>query len=189
MKIILGSSSKYRRELLEKNGYDVEVMAPDINEKAIRSNDYYQLPLLVARAKSNALLSKISEPSIVITADIIVVCDGALYEKPQNKKEAVSFLKKYGSGHPAETVGALVVTNTENNKKAEGIDIAKVYFNFMPPAVIEDFINSGDPYSKAGGFAIQSPILQPYINRIEGATDSIMGMPLTLLERLLKEVT
>lgn len=188
MKIILGSSSKYRKAVLDGKGYQFEVMSPDIDEKAIRSKDYYKLPLLLARAKGDALLPKISEDALVITSDQVVVCNGDLHEKPQDAVEAKLFLQKYGKGYPAETVSALVVTNTTNGKKAEGIDIAKMYYNFIPDVVIDDFIKNGDPFSKAGGFAIQSPILQPYQNRLEGTEDSTMGMPLELLEKLIKEV-
>ncbi len=188
MKIILGSSSKYRRAVLEGKGYQFETMSPDIDEKAIRTQEYYQLPLLLARAKGEALIPRVSEHALVITADQVVVCNGDLHEKPSDEAEAKLFLEKYGKGYPAETVSALVVTNTENGKQAEGVDIAKTYYNFIPQAAIEDFVKNGDPYSKAGGFAIQSPILQPYQNRIEGTEDSIMGMPLELLEKLIKEV-
>ena len=188
MKIILGSSSKYRRAVLEKNGYTFEVMSPDIDEKAIRTDDYYQLPLLLARAKGEALIPRVSEPSLVITSDQVVVCNGNLHEKPANPEEAKLFLERYGQGHPAETVSAVVVTNTANGKKAEGVDIAKTFYNFVPAEAIAEFIKNGDPYTKAGGFAIQSPILQPYMNRIEGTEDSIMGMPLKLLEELFTKV-
>lgn len=188
MKIILGSSSKYRKQLLEEKGYRIEVMVPDIDEKAIRTDDYYKLPLLVARAKMDALISKVIEPAIVITADVVVVCSSALYEKPKDIEEARLFLKKYSEGHPAEVISALVVTNTENKKRVEGVDVAKVFFNAMPQAVIEDFIKNGDPYSKAGGFGIQLPMLQPYVNRIEGTRECVMGMPTDLLEKLIKEV-
>lgn len=188
MKIILGSSSKYRKEVLESNGYQFETMSPDIDEKAIRTEDYYKLPLLLARAKADALIPRISELSLVITADQVVVCGSYLYEKPKDEQEAKVYLTRYSNGTPAETVSALVVVNTRNNKRAEGVDIAKVYFNFIPFWAIEDFVKNGDPYSKAGGFAIQSPILKPYLNRVEGTNDSVMGMPLQLLEKLLKEV-
>ena len=188
MKLILGSSSKYRRELLQENGYEVEVMFPNINEEAIRSDNYYELPLLLARPKATALLSKISEPSIVVTADVVVVCDGALYEKPRDVEEARRFLKVYSGGAPAEVAAALVVTNTANGKQAEGVDMTSVHFNVIPPKAIEDFIKEGDPFSKAGGFGIQSPILQPYIKEIKGTRESIMGMPIHLLEKLIKDV-
>ena len=167
MKIVLGSSSKYRKELLENRGYQLEVMIPDINEKAIRTDDFNQLPLLVARAKADALLPKVSQPSILVTADVVVVCGDDLYEKPKDEQEARFFLNKYSEGNPAEVISALVVINTVNNKRAEGIDIAKVYFSVLPPTVIDEFIKNGDPFSKAGGFGIQIPILKPYVSKIE----------------------
>src|SRR3989344_872465 len=106
MKIILGSSSKYRKELLENAGYQLQVMVPDIDEKAIRTDDFNQLPLLVARAKLDALIPKIAEPSIAITADVIVVCAGSVYEKPKDEQEARFFLKSYSDGNPAEVIAA-----------------------------------------------------------------------------------
>lgn len=188
MKLILGSSSKYRKQLLEERGYAPEVMAPNVDEKAIRTDDYYKLPLLVARAKLDALVGKVVDPAILVTADVVVVCGGNLYEKPKDVEEARLFLKKYSDGHPAEVISALVVANTQNKKRAEGIDTAKVYFNFLPDNVIDDFIKNGNPFSKAGGFGIQIPILQPYVNKIEGTRECVMGMPTDLLEKLIKEV-
>jgi septum formation protein len=188
MKIILGSSSKYRRAVLEKNGYTVDTMSPDIDEKAIRTDDYYQLPLLLARAKREALLPRVSEDALVITTDIVVVCNGNLHEKPVNEDEVKLFLGRYSQGYPAELVSAVTVTNTMNGKQADGVEIAKVYYNFIPAAAADEFIKNGDPYTKAGGFAIQSPILQPYMNRIEGAEDCVYGMPLKLLNDLIAKM-
>jgi septum formation protein len=188
MKIVLGSSSEYRKQILQDNKYQFEVMSPDIDEKGIRSDDSYQLPLMIARAKTDALIPKITEPTLLITADQVVVCHGSLHEKPRTENEARDFLQKYSDGYPAETVSALVVTNTENGKQAEGVAIAKIYFGLIPSEVMNDFIKNGDSFSRAGGFAAESPLLRPYIKNIEGSIDSIMGMPLVLLERLMKEV-
>lgn len=188
MKLILGSSSKYRREVLEKAGYAFEVMSPDIDEKAIRHDDFYKLPLLITKAKSEALASKVHVPAFVITADQIVVCDGKLYEKPKDADEARAFLTSYSNGHLAETVSGVGVFNTQNKKYSQGNDIAKIYFKPIPEAVMEEFIRNGDPYSRAGGFAIQSPILIPYIAKIEGTRESVMGLPIHLLEKLMEEV-
>ena len=188
MKIILGSSSKYRKSVLEKAGYQFETMSPDIDEKAIRTKDYYQLPLLIARAKAAALTSRVSEPAILIASDQVVVCNNDLHEKPSSVEEARSFLQKYNAGHPPETVSAVVVVNTRTGKRAEGVDIAKCFFKPMPAEVMETFIKEGDPFSKAGGFSIQSDIMGPYLEKMEGTIDSVMGMPLALLEKLIKEV-
>ncbi|MGE0569383.1 MAG: Maf family protein [Bacteroidia bacterium] len=188
MKIILGSTSKPRKLVLENNNFVFEIMSPNIDEMAIHTDDYYQLPLLLARAKAEALVPKILEDAIVITADQVTVCNSNLYEKPRDKDDAIKFLQNYSDGHPAETVSALVVTNIKNGKRADGVDIAKTYYNHIPKNIIEEFIEKGDPFSKSGGFDVSSPILKPYLNRIEGTFESIMGMPLHLLDDLMNQV-
>lgn len=185
MKIILGFSSKSRREVLKQAGYIFEVINPDIDEKAIRTDDLYQLSLLVAKAKAAALLAKISEPALLITADQIVVCHGNLYEKPTSEDEARNFLNTYSAGHPAETVSALVVTNTETKKVFAGVEVAKVFFNPIPAGVIEEYIKAKTLFAHAGGFSPNHELVKPYIRRIEGTLDSVMGLPLKLLEELI----
>ena len=188
MKLVLGSASKYRKAILESVGYQFDVAPPDIDEHSIRSDDYYELPLLLARAKADALVDKFSADVVIITADQVVVCNRALYEKPRDEQVAKAYLAEYGRGHPAETVSALVVTNTRTGVRAEGVDIARVYYHAIPDAVVDEFVRRGDPYSKAGGFEIQSAILRPYLKAVEGTEDSVMGMPLELLDRLIAQV-
>ena len=187
MKLILGSSSKYRREILEKAGYSFEVLSPGVDEKGIKIADPYKRPLALAHAKADALVKKVTEPAYIITSDIIVLCDGKILEKPETEEEARIFLRKYRSGSHPETVCAVVVVNTKTGKRHEGIDIAKTFFEPFPDSVMEDFIKEGKPLERAGGFAIQHPLLRPYIKKIEGTEESIIGMPLHLLKRLLRE--
>lgn len=188
MKLILGSGSKWRKIILEKAGYDFDVMTADIDEKAFRSENYEELPLIIARAKAEALLPKISEPSILITSDQVVVCDGELWEKPKDEEEARKFMKAYSEGRVGQTNTAVVIINMKNGKRAEGVDIARAYFKEIPSEIIDEYINDGDAFLCAGGFTIDHPLLIPYIGRIEGEKDSIEGLPMKLVEKLLSEV-
>jgi septum formation protein len=189
MRLILGSSSKYRKAVLERAGMEFETMAPDIDEKAVRSEDFYELPLLVARAKMEALKPKLSKPGIVIAADQVAICEGELREKPTSKEEAVRFLSTYSKGAPAETVSALVVHNLETGRTADGIDIAKTFFHPIPDEAVYAYIDSGEAYHNAGSFSQDDPNLSAYVKNIEGAPDSVCGMPLDLLHRLIKQVS
>jgi septum formation protein len=189
MKLILGSSSKYRKQILEKAGYEFDVMSSDVEEKEIYVADPYERPLVLARAKSDALIKRVAEPAYIITSDSVVVCNGDLLEKPVSEIEARAFLKRYSDGQAPEVVCALVVYNTHTKKRAEGVDITKTFFKPFTDEMIEDFIRHGEPLARAGGFAIQHPIMQPFIERIEGTEDSIVGMPLDLLQRFLGEVS
>src|SRR5690348_16127972 len=106
-KIVLGSSSKWRREVLERLGYQFSCMSPDIDEKAIRHPDPKEMTLMIARAKGQALLSKvltsfrkkhnsiakfvedkqISEPTLLITSDQVVSWNGQVREKPESAQQ------------------------------------------------------------------------------------------------------
>jgi septum formation protein len=188
MKIILGSSSQGRRAVLERAGYTFEIMSPDIDEKAIRTDDVYELPLLVAREKARVLKEKVTEPALIIVGDQVVVSDGHLEEKPESDEEARKFLTRYSEGHPAETIAAVIVVNTETGKQAEGIDTTKVYFKPIPREVMDQYIFDKLPFSHAGGFAIEHKEIQPYIERLEGVADSTQGLPLALMEALIAQV-
>lgn len=187
MKIILGSKSQGRRKMLEEMGIPFEVMTADIDEKAIRFKDPQKLVLALARAKAEALKIKINESAILITSDQVVVCDGKIREKPETKEEARYFLESY-STHPAETVTAVVVTNLKTDKKAEVIDIAKVYLHPYTEEEIDDLIKEGQVFNFSGGFSINGEKWEKHINKIEGTRDSIIGLPKDITKRLIDEV-
>ena len=132
MKLILGSSSKYRKNILEKVGYVFDVLVPDIDEKIIQIDDPYKRPLVVARAKAEILIPQIKEPALLITSDVIAVCNGKVREKPESKDEAREFLREYSGGIGPEGVTAIVIYNTVTKKYYEGIDIAQVFYNKFP---------------------------------------------------------
>ncbi len=173
--------------MFKELGHDFEVMAADIDEKKIRSNDIYELPILVARAKAEAILPLIKEPSILITLDEIVVFKGKILEKPENKAEAKEVLKSYANEY-YETITGAYVMNTKSNKVAEGVDVAKVFFKEIPENVINELIEKGNIMNCAGSTEIEDPLLRKYVDRIEGTAESVAGLPKELVEKLIKEV-
>lgn len=187
MKIILGSQSKNRKLVLEKMGYEFEVMSSNIDEKSIRDDDPKQLVLKLARAKAQALLPKIQEPSILITSDQVVFCNNEIREKPESVEQAREYLETL-SRYPQETVTSLVIMNTSTGKTTEAVDIAKVYFRTLPDSAIEEFISKGDPYTHSGGFAVEDPILKPYVEKIEGEYESVLGLPKALTKKFIQNV-
>lgn len=190
MKIILGSQSENRRQVLKDAGYEFEVMVSDIDERAIRHDDFYELPLLLARAKAEALLPKIKEPALLITADQVVVWNNKLREKPRDVAEARHYLLTFSeSEHPAECVNGIVVTNTGTGKSLAERETSKVYFGKIPQETIERLLKEGIVLQKAGGFDIKNPILKPFISDIEGTLESALGLPMDIVERCMKELT
>lgn len=187
MKIVLGSKSVSRQTVLKGAGYEFEVMTADIDEKAIRLTDPEKLVLAIANAKADAILPKVTEPAFLITADQVTVCDGEIREKPESADQAREYIRSY-SKHPMETVSSVVVINTDNGKRAEGIDIAKVYFNPIPEEAIDEALKIGRIMHCSGAMRCEEPPLNNYVKSFEGTKDSTSGMPLELLKKLIAEV-
>ena len=190
MKIILGSQSENRKHVLEQAGYMFEVMVSNIDEKAIRHEDLYELPLRLAKAKAEALLPRIKEPALLITADQVIVWNGELREKPNDLTEARRYLESFsGSEHPAECVNGITVTNTASGKSLTERELSKIYFRTIPQEAIELFLKERIGFRKAGGFDVKHPMIQPFISRMEGTLESVLGLPMDIVKRLMREVT
>lgn len=167
-------------------GYTFEVMAADIDEKTIRNPDPNKLVLLLAHAKADALLPKIKENAILITSDLVAIWNGQIREKPENLNQAREYLETLHE-YPSQTVMAVVVINTKTQKRLYGEESAKVYFKPIPKEIIEKYLAKSETNEKAGGYTIDEPLLIPYIDRIEGTTESVLGLPTQLTQRLITE--
>ncbi|KAL3031892.1 hypothetical protein AAZX31_02G053300 [Glycine max] len=144
-KIILGSSSKARREILAEMGYEFAIMTADIDEKGIRREKPEDLVMALAEAKADAIVQRLpvggpleedASTTLLITADTVVVYRGVIREKPTSEKEAREFIKGYSGSHAA-VVGSIVVTNLATGKRCGGWDSAEVYFLEIPDEVID----------------------------------------------------
>eukprot|EP00741_Cyanophora_paradoxa_P023568 tig00021590_g22765.t1 len=204
MKLILGSTSRFRKAVLKDAGYEFTTVSPDIDEKqeALRDPNPEIMTRTIARAKALACLDEIrfnlsdeiasespQEDYILICSDQVVRCNGEVREKPTSADEARRYLTSYTEGHPAETVTAVVVVNVRSAKFVEGVDIAKQFFKPIPGDVVEALIAKGDIMHCAGSFMVEDPTLAPYLGERIGDVDSIMGLPLALLKRLMSEVS
>ena len=156
--LVLGSSSRSRKKILEEHNISFTVLKPSIDEKAVAPNlvnspsDY---ALAVAHAKMDALISKIDghSPCIIVACDQVTSWNGQVREKPVSKDECRSFLRDYASS-PAETHSGLVVYNTVNSKRCFGTDVAFQHFKTIPDEIIEALVDKGLVMECCGGFMI-----------------------------------
>lgn len=189
MKIVLGTASKQRRVAFEEMGYkDFEVMAADIDEKAIRFEDPEKLTIALAKAKAEALVERIDKPSILITADQVIFWDNTIREKPEDEEEAREFLSTYHKA-PAIIVNGIAVTNTGTGEQVHGNDSTTVIFREIPQEAIDKILKESNVFAWAGGFAVEDPLFQPYIENIEGVEGSTRGLPVALTRELIERVS
>jgi septum formation protein len=187
MKIILGSQSPWRKRALTEAGIQIDAqMSPDINEKAIRDTDPEKLVILLANAKADALMDKITEPALLITGDQVIFSNGEIREKPVDKAEAEKFLLSY-IDHPAEVVNGIVVTNTETKKRFSGVAYGGAQYKPTLTESIQEILEEPNVMECAGALFVEHPLLQKHELMIKGTQDIFFGVPIELLKKLMKE--
>lgn len=183
-RFVLASASPRRRELLSLLGVEFEVRPVDIDESFGRTRD----PLIVARrlAREKAEAARLAdERSAIITADTIVFFDGQMLGKPADAEEARQMLRMLrGKTHEVVTGVALMPENRRAVMARQ--PLTRVTMRDYSDADIESSIVRGEPFDKAGGYAIQDEALRP-IARYEGCYCNVMGLPLWPLIDLMRK--
>lgn len=131
--------------------------------------------------------AKIDKPALISTADQVVSHQGKVREKPASAEEARHFLRT-ASEAPSETVSAVAATNTSTGKSASGVDAVRIHMRPIPEELIEKLIEKGQIFYCAGSIQLEDPLVEPYVEHMEGAIDSVIGLPKELTIRLLGEV-
>lgn len=188
MRLILASQSPQRKKILEDMGYVFDVVASDIDERAIRRSDPAEQVIAIAQAKAEKVLGMAYKPAVILASDTLVVSADNVREKPENAQEALRFLEEISSGIPQVTYTAIAVINTETGARAHGVAKASVVFNPIPEAELRVFVESGETFGHAGGWAIQKEPFASRVREISGQRDAIVGLPKELTRRLLVEV-
>ena len=183
--LILGSTSVWRKKVLENAGYAFTCINPDIDEKSIRHADPTMLTLSIAHAKAEALLPRIHTEALLITSDQVVTCNGLVLEKPTSPEEAAMMIALYVK-HPAQTVTAVSVTNTKTRERRSSVDLATVYFKPIPEHTLTQLSHDPIVMNSAGALVIEHAVFQLYLDHIEGEEQSVKGMPLELTQALIK---
>ena len=189
MQIILASSSKRRQDLLKMINLDYKVIVSDEEEVVDNSLSVLENCQNISYQKALNVLKKVKEDSIIISCDTVVCKDNELIGKPKDKLDATLMLKKL-SGTSHIVYSCLTVLKVKNQKIIEEYkEVGKclVYVDNLSNEEIEDWINKGNPYNKAGGYAIQEEFGK-YVTKVEGDFYSIVGLPLNKLYQILKNI-
>lgn len=183
MKIVLGSKSARRSELLKLIGYDFYVDFVDLDEiihDYKNSKDYVKQVVL---RKGNAV-SKKHNDELVICADTIVVVDDIILNKPVDINDARKMINLINDR--THQVMTAVFIKYKDYKKVF-VEETKVVIDKISPEDIEAYINTDEPYDKAGGYAIQG-IFAKHIKKINGDFYNVMGLPINKLNNEIKKI-
>lgn len=186
-KIILGSNSPRRKELLA--GLDIEFEVDTRNnfeEVYDPSTPIEKIPEVLAEGKSYGFHRELTENEILITSDTLVMCGDRVMGKPHSREEAFDMLRCL-SGREHKVITA--VTMRDNAGCVTSSDTAIVHFKELSDNEITYYIDNYRPFDKAGAYGIQEWIGYMGIGKIEGSYFTIMGLPVHLVyEGLLKMI-
>lgn len=184
-KIILASSSPRRRDILKKAKLDFEIIPSPYVEDHTRTDFSYDFIESLASNKALAVLPLLKEPSIIIGADTVVVLDGRILGKPENKDTAFHMLKNLsGKSHSVVTAVALVNSVTKELKKVSVTSM--VEFEQLTDEQINYYIEKFNPLDKAGSYGIQE-IPEGYIKSYSGSLENIIGLDSNTVINMLSE--
>ncbi len=184
MKILLGSNSPRRKELLQNLGFDFEVVSINCDEIYPENLEVEKIASFLSELKAN-VFRNLLENEILLTADTVVTFENKVLGKPKNREEAVEMLSHL-SGKKHQVYTGISFKTSE--KIITKTDVAEVEFTEISNDEMDFYIKKYQPFDKAGSYGIQEWLGMAKISRINGSFYTIMGLPTHLVYETLKEL-
>lgn len=188
--LILASGSPRRRELLALLNYPFEIVVSGADEEAHLDAGPAAYVEHTARHKAATVARLLPSGDrarrIIIAADTTVALDEAILGKPATPDEARSMLDRLrGRDHYVHTAVCLI--DIAGGRELSAVHSAVVTMRSYTPDEVEAYIATGDPFDKAGAYAIQHPVFRP-VSGLRGCYPGVVGLPLCRLIPLLREM-
>ncbi|KRG69059.1 Maf family nucleotide pyrophosphatase [Pseudoxanthomonas dokdonensis] len=183
--IYLASKSPRRAELLTRLGQPfglLDIDIPEVRQPGEAPEDYVRR---VAREKAGAGLLAVqgNASACVLGADTEVVLDDEVFGKPVDQADAAAMLRRL-SGRTHRVISA--VSLVDAGREAQAVSMSEVRFAEIDAADIDEYVASGEPMGKAGGYAIQGGA-ERFVVHLSGSYSGVMGLPLYQTMQLLRQ--
>jgi septum formation protein len=186
-RLVLASKSPRRAEILRSAGFTFEVRPTHADEtrRARESARDYVHRLAATKARiAGAHAKQKGYPAIVIGADTVVVAQGNILGKPSDVKEARRMLRLL-NGKTHQVLTGVSILSIPDGTEHHHVEITRVRFLKLTNGEIDDYIATGEPFDKAGGYAIQG-IAARFVARIDGCYFNVMGLPISRVWSMLR---
>ncbi|MCH7322241.1 Maf family protein [Solibacillus sp. MA9] len=180
--LVLASASPRRKELLSMLGVPFTIVTSNVEETSVEALTVEDYVEGVALLKTRDIAAKCPDKCI-IGADTIVVFNDQILHKPTSHEEAVAHLKQLrGNRHMVMTAVAIVLADGTEHTIVEK---TSVLFKEVSDEMIEAYVQTKDPFDKAGGYGIQTSGAL-LVDKIEGDYNNVVGLPIaSLVQKLL----
>ncbi|MDO4869466.1 MAG: Maf family protein [Bacillota bacterium] len=212
-KLILASASPRRIEMFKNAGYDPVVMPASIIEEISPGASPAEATMSLAMQKAMAVRDSylasegvLSDDTVIVAADTVVVLDGQIIGKPLDENEAFATLSSMRSRSHHVITGCCILrslglrnSGCTSHQAAPSVcetapsdwetisfyEDTEVWFKDFTDRELLDYVKTSEPYDKAGGYAIQGTFGK-YVDHIEGDFDNVVGLPFSRVESYLK---
>ncbi len=180
MKLILASKSLRRRQMFDSLGLDYEAITTDADESHKGRITPSRLVEILSLRKAEA--ANADPEDIVVASDTVVALGNRIFGKPADRQEAYEMIKTLsGTVHKVYSGYAIL----HGNKKISGAVCTKVKFRDLTEKEINEYIDTDEPYDKAGGYGIQENG-GFFVAAINGDFNNVVGMPLSTVESVMR---
>jgi septum formation protein len=186
LRVILASASPRRLQIMQEHGVFAEVMPANIEEVQQAGEQARAYVIRLAREKAHTILSQVGvgTADLVLAADTVVVYQHHILEKPRDHDDAYRMLNMLsGSVHEVYTGYALIYL-PEQQCVSDCIT-TNITFHTLTEQQIQNYIDSGDPFDKAGGYGVQN-VYDTFVKEIKGSYYNVMGLP---IEDIVKKIS
>jgi len=183
-KLILGSKSPRRQELVTHLGFPVEIRVQDVEENYPNTLPLEDIPEYLAKLKATPLIADLKAGELLLTSDTIVLLNGEVIGKPKDEKDAVNMLSKL-SGNTHVVISGVALTSSDKQETFKST--TKVTFRDLLIEEIEKYVTEYKPLDKAGAYGIQEWIGYIGVTSIEGSYLNVVGLPLAEVDMRIKQ--
>lgn len=184
MKLILGSTSPARKELLARLRIPFDIVAPNIEEIRLKGELPYDMALRLAIAKAQAVGKDIAT-SLIIGCDQVLYMGDEIFGKPGNHQQAVNQLTKMG-GQKVISLTGLCLLNTATQQMQTTVERYEVYFRQLSAEMIENYLRLDQPYHCAGSIRAEGLGIVLFERLAGDDLTALIGLPLIKLIKFLE---
>ncbi len=182
--MILASNSQRRQEILKDAGFNFRVITSNIEEISNKENVIERILDIAEKKLEQIAKNNVNE--FILAADTVVELDKNIFGKPKDREEAFKFLKLL-SGKIHRVITAYVFKNISKNILIREVVISEVKFFDLDDETINWYLDTGEPFDKAGAYGIQG-YGRVLVEKIDGDYYSIMGFPISNFLKNLRKI-
>ena len=186
IRLILASNSPRRRELLQNAGFEFDVRPSGIEETRLPGESPEDFTRRLARDKGLDVARQSSPASLVLGADTVVAINGEILEKPADADDAARMLRTL-SGRTHRVITGVCLVRAPEKVLVCTHETTSVTFRNLTEDEIDSYVASGEPFDKAGGYAIQG-LASRFVTRIDGCYFNVVGLPIPLVYEMVKNL-